>query len=732
MTEREIQYNHDNIERMLDYRRVYLAGEKLRGLLQQESLEGIRSRFDEAYGNYRLMLQYMSKGVDDPSRREIYNKLIERLYSINDEIRFRLLYTVSPSLMYGTRRLLDTQRLTVAVAEQRYRDALAAYYRLHEQPEPHDAVAIKAAKDRHEAAETDLFNVVWTSTPGSDDDEALRRILLAKPSIYAERLSGLLVSALLLSLLYSYDEGRFALLFDTYEQSQSLMVKTRALVAIGFVATRHRRRCELSGDVMARLKMLGDSREAFTDCRTIALQYLRATEAEAMSKKIRDDIMPRLRKINPDILRPEVLTDEEKLADENVMGQLDQSGLINSIMDMNNRQASGDDIVATAFAQLKRFPFFNTLANWFLPFDTLHSMVPPAMVDLPDIFAATPLCDSDRFSFVSLALSMPPKQRDAMFGNLMAQREALEEASEDILANTGEDEKRKRLIINYITCLYRFAKVYPRSGEFFPLFSLKPFSDNSLFSDLFVADAPTLREAARIYFEHGRPEESLAQYERLEALGSIEADDCNLAGQCEMALKQYDRALTWLERANMLEQGNAQLLRRIATCQRALGNHRAALTSLLQIEDMQPENHNLLTTIGHCYYEIGDVSKALEYYYKVDYLSGSTPRSSRAIAWCEFVTGNIEKAASQYMKIAPQERTPDDWLNMGHVALAQSDIAEAAKCYRRYIEANDKGAKGFIAAINDDTPFLIEKGIDRLTINLVVDYSLFRTSGEIN
>lgn len=69
---------------------------------------------------------------------------------------------------------------------------------------------------------------------------------------------------------------------------------------------------------------------------------------------------------------------------------------------------------------------------------------------------------------------------------------------------------------------------------------------------------------------------------------------------------------------------------------------------------------------------------------------------------------------------------------MGHVALAQSDIAEAAKCYRRYIEANDKGAKGFIAAINDDTPFLIEKGIDRLTINLVVDYSLFRTSGEIN
>lgn len=729
MTERDITYNHDNIERMLDYRRVYLATEKLRSTLQEHSLPDIASKLDAVSENYRLMLRYLSKGADDPSRQSIYHSIIERLYRLNDEIRFRLLYATSTSAYYGARRFADTQHLTIADAHHRYADAMNDYTTLRSKPEPHDANAIKAGKERIETAESDLFNVVWTS---SGETEALESLLLDAPEPYAERLSGLLVSALLLSLLYTYDESRLALLFTTYEQSLSLDVRMRALVAIAFVTTRHRRRCELSADIVARARLLADDSDTFADCRAIVLQYLRATDAETMSRQVRDDIMPRLKKINPEILRPDVLTDEEKLSQDDIMGQLDQTGLINSIMDMNYRQASGDDIVATAFAQLKQFPFFSKLSNWFLPFSSEHSMVPAAMSDLPDIFASAPLCDSDRYSFVCLALSLPPLQRDAMFKNLTAQSDALREAADDLRAESNESELHKQAIINYITCLYRFAKVHPRRAEFFRLFALKPFSDASLFSDFFATDISTLRQAAGIYFERGRDEEALALYDRIETLGDINFEDCNAAGQCQMRLKHYDEALQWLSRANMTERDNTALLRRIATCQRALGHHNDALTTLLRIEDMQPDNHNLLTTIGHCYYEIGEVAKALEYYYKVDYLSGSTPRTLRAIAWCEFVNGNVEKASAHYLKILPDERTPDDWLNMGHVALAQGNITDAAKCYRRYIEGNEKGARGFITAINDDTPFLISKGLDRLMINLVVDYSLFRTSGDIN
>ena len=68
-------------------------------------------------------------------------------------------------------------------------------------------------------------------------------------------------------------------------------------------------------------------------------------------------------------------------------------------------QKQGSDIYFGGFSQMKRFPFFNEVANWFVSFDFNHpdlSVVAEKFKNsrfLHSVLSGAPFCNSDKYSF---------------------------------------------------------------------------------------------------------------------------------------------------------------------------------------------------------------------------------------------------------------------------------------------------------------------------------------------
>ena len=91
---------------------------------------------------------------------------------------------------------------------------------------------------------------------------------------------------------------------------------------------------------------------------------------------------------------------------------------------MAEMQRNGSDIYFGGFKQMKRYPFFYTLSNWFCPFYQEHPGLSNTTSKLKnskflDILQKNgPFCDSDKFSF-ALALAtvvdkIPENMRSAL------------------------------------------------------------------------------------------------------------------------------------------------------------------------------------------------------------------------------------------------------------------------------------------------------------------------------
>ena len=132
-----------------------------------------------------------------------------------------------------------------------------------------------------------------------------------------------------------------------------------------------------------------------------------------------------------------------------------------SIRKMMDMRRQGADIYFGGFSQMKRFSFFYTLSNWFVPFSPDHPQLRHLPAELlgsafmAHLFQSGPFCDSDKYSF-ALGLS-------TVFANLPANiREMLlsGEATMEI-AGDGETDLQSPAYVRrmYLQDLYRFFRL---------------------------------------------------------------------------------------------------------------------------------------------------------------------------------------------------------------------------------------------------------------------------------
>ena len=731
MTNQEIEKTHQNAIRCIDNAEVNDAFGHIKHLTDLLGRGDMNDELERLRMSYTFMLKYLAQGVIDPQRDEILTSIRQSLYTLNDQCYIGLMEPSSPEVFYARRRELGSTSLVSIVEE--YRSALKELSLVQSAPTGQgDNHVILSRLQQAETIETKLFNRVWSTFPISTDDAGSLKLCITG-DILPVHTRCLIIAALLLGLMKFYDESKLLILLETYSLSDEPEVQLRALTGAMLAMLAHRKRTSSSKGIQMRLAALLDTPDFDRDVWGIQLQLARSRNTENVKRRVRNDLIPNIMKMRPDII--DKLKDKESqvvdLSDIEANPEwqqwLDKSGITRKIEEFNAMQIEGSDVFIATFAHLKTFPFFKTLSNWFLPFYPAHSAIlenlGASKLGLADVVQHAPyLCNSDKYSFCLSLGVLPESQRSMMSAQLEEQNASLNEARQTELP----DERRHRMsiITAFVQDLYRFFKLFSRRREFIAVMDDPGLDMTDCLPLVQVTrDAHVLELLGALYFKNAFYDDAIKCFTRLE--GMENATDAHIYQKIGFAYQNagnFEQALTYYKRYELIHEDDAWNLRHIAACYRNQGKYDQALDYYRRAEALTPGNVSLTLTIGHVLLEQNRTNEALQQYYKADLMEGAKHRAWRPIAWCSFLLSDYERAIDYYDRIARDDTpTPQDLLNRGHVLLCQGDMQEAIKTYRQSLEGMDGDKTKFRTAFKGDAMELRLHGISAVDQALIPD-----------
>lgn len=726
MTNNEIQKWRLRASALIAGKRLNEAFRILRSMTPGQSWRVV-NEIDKAEEDYALMLNYAMDGASDPHRNEVYDGIVGRLYALVDRVSREATMKDSPTLYFSSVRYENMQLDTVT-------SLVGAYRRLCDNTSLFNMATggTTGSDDRQEKERMEhrLFTKVWTTAPlGRDDAEVLG--LLWNDAVIPSYFKELMVSALLMGGLEYYDEAGLTLLLKAYSEGD-MRLSVKALCAALILMSVHCERMSGSG-LASRIAALRDTSGWKDDVKMVFLQFIRSRDTEKINRKVRDELMPEMLKLRPDIYKK--IHDQSQDADlasieENPEWQeiFEESGIADRMKELSEMQEDGGDVFMSTFSMLKTFPFFNDISNWFLPFHLEHSSVDNADETVNELLLSSPfLCDSDKYSFMFSVKQVPEAQRRMMLSQIGSQNINLAELRN---AELMADEKARENVANkYVQDLYRFFKLFRRKGEFRDPFAtpLNLVQVPLLCDDL--RDEATLRLVGEFYFRRGYYSDALMLFGMLADMVPPEASLYQKMGYACQQTGDPMVALGWYEKAELLNAESVWTLRRIALVHRVMGNPAKALEYFMRVEAKTPDDLNVALNIGHCLLELGRYREAMKYYYKVEFIGGGSPRIWRPLAWCAFLNRDFDQSRKYYDCLI-KESTPNasDYLNMGHLAVANGDYRDAMNYYKLKMSADGESVDRLVESVKADIPALATAGVDTGILPLVIDALLYSIS----
>lgn len=686
---------------------------------------------------YRYMLEYASRGAEDPGRHDMVADLGEKVLQVVDRLERDNLKRDEPSLYFNTVRYEELQR------DESISSLLETYDKLGRSGTMYGfdmgSGNVRKTLPEREAMERRFFNKIWVTHPLSvEDASALERV--TDGAIYPPYFKELVVWALVLGGLHYYDWRRIDLLLGAYRDGED---RLSAASLIGLMLMLHRwRKRVLPKRVVDKLAAARERVGWLDDLRTVYMELVKTIDTDRITRKIRDEVVPEMLKLRPEIdkkINRKIDKLELSEMEENPEWQdmMEKSGLADKLKEMSEIQEEGGDVMMGTFEHLKAFPFFNEPSNWFLPFHASYSAFSGegngVMQPVADLIAAAPfLCDSDKYSFMFSVQHVPAAQRDMMLGQFKAHGDQLAELRASQL-NAGNVD-RKNIINKRIQSVYRFFRLFRRKGEF-----PNPFASGVNLAEVSVLERDilsmdVLELVGQFYFSHGYYPQAMNIFRRIEADSAPGAELYQKMGYALQKMGDYEGAVSCYVKAEMLDSRSDWTLRRLARCLMALHRPHEALERLRVLEERHPENVPTALAIGRCLVELERYGEAVGVYYKAEYLDEKSGKALRPLAWCLMMERDFVQSHKYYEKVVERfEPTQEDYLNMGHLALAEGNFKSAMNFYSLNIDARKGGdgskrreaIDGFIADMNSDAPYLSRVGVDKELIPLLVDSLLY-------
>ena len=526
----------------------------------------------------------------------------------------------------------------------------------------------------------------------------------------------LIVSAISLGAMNQFDINKFKTLVNVYQQATDEHVRQRALV--GWVLAVFEG-MDIFPEQDTLIRELCENPTITRELLTLQIQFFYSKDAEKDNDKIQRDIMPDImRNSNLTIGRLGIMEKEEDAiesilhqdADEKRMEQMEEK--VRKMMDM---QKQGSDIYFGGFSQMKRFPFFNDMVNWFTPFYLNHPALRPVISKLGDtkflntLMERSNFCESDRYSF-AFALEQIINQLPSDIKEVIGS-----DAMLGSLAESDDVEDAISIRRTYLQDLYRFFRLYHTANDF-----INPFEDNGkgdFVADTFFftyksfmgtgLDDVKLRLASHLYKHQQMTElaELLTTFQSADPRYAILMGYTNIhMGKAEFAYQFFDYALK-------TEPDNQWALKGKARAALDAEDYKTAEGVYTELLKLEPGHKNY--TMNRCValLKLGRTSEVREELFRLDYQYPEDMNVKRVLAWAMLSDNSLDKALQLYNTLLAATPAHEDYLNAGYCQWAMGNVQRAVELFREWMVKSGKSTEQLLEEFRSDADTLEMYGI---------------------
>lgn len=736
MTKKELDSLRTDIIRYLKENRLRDAMMALDNASRAELMFDINDKVMRLQQTYAYMLSYMTAGADDPQRPKMLRDLISDLFILTDLLTVNILSRETPTLYYNVRRFIKRQGSEYGVEEGigKWRESLRRR-RSMSSLFAHASQRDADIRTLSETVESELFNLIWTSFPiKKADAESLVSLICDVETPYDSAVR--LVSALGLALLEFCDPVVIEALCQIYSETadkddaQSRGISINALIFLITALYKYSYQT-LPSSTKARFEALQDTKSWRSDVHNLFMELVRARDTERIRKTLQDEIIPGVISMRPEIEKKirdlgETSTDGGSIENNPEWEELlAKSEIGDKLKELNEMQMEGSDVFMGTFSHLKNFPFFNDVINWFTPFSEDSAVASkvtsqkPQLMDFVSMINDFPfLCDSDKYSML-LSVDMMPDS-SLLSDQLNQYRDHIQEIKGHT-AGITDREQRRTVIRNYIHNFYRFVNLFRRKGEFYNIFKSEmnlvkvPLLKDSL------EDPDLLKLVGEFYFLHKYYKDSLAAFTALDEMGEFDATIYQKMGYAYEKIGQTDNAIRYYEQADLLDGSSRWVKMHLAASYKNSDRLNEAIEIINVLNGEYPEDYDISMLSGYTFVSADNYREALKHFYKAEFLRPGSKNVLKAIAWSLFMIKDFARAENYYQRLLLLSPDAEDYLNMGHVALAKSNFKEAINYYKIYMVNGQKDKEMFFSAMENDRPQLVRVGIGNDTVSLIAD-----------
>ena len=161
-------------------------------------------------------------------------------------------------------------------------------------PDPESEISRK-----HKQLIKNIFNHLWLTDYYGEAEDSLISIIL-KSGKFRWYEASIFVSAITLSLFRTWQPEKIFHLINIYENGKD-QVRERALAGLILNLHYYNDRILLFPDIIEKIKKMSKDEKFREHCRIIVLQTIRSRETESLSKRLNDEILPKVANLKPRI-----------------------------------------------------------------------------------------------------------------------------------------------------------------------------------------------------------------------------------------------------------------------------------------------------------------------------------------------------------------------------------------------------------------------------------------------
>jgi tetratricopeptide (TPR) repeat protein len=666
--------------------------------------------------DYQLMTDYWRRGFKDPQLPNLYDTLLKRMYVLYANIANAYNIRHTPLLTSLHYRAHMSAR---DWSPQNIREELESFVSdvaMLELEAPHTAEPKrKELYGRHQHSMVELFDYILTSGMWTDGFSSAMEEMLLSPTVDSSD-QQLLVSGVMLATINCFDITKFRLLIHLYQRATDEEVRQRALIGWAFALN-----TEIAQSIYAEantlVEKLLEDEACCQELVELQKQLIYCIDAERDHATIQNEIMPDLMK-QPGFRITRNGIEENDESDLNEILHPDQTeanlerveASFNKMLDM---QKQGSDIYFGGFSQMKRFPFFNELANWFIPFDFNHPEL-AAISDrfknsrfLHSVIRSAPFCNSDQYSFAlafdQVVNRIPPSYMEFM------------ENSEATFYEFASEERNTPTFIRRMCLqdLYRFFRIFKERDAFTNIF-------DSEGHGYLILSKSTFRQTHVEACFNDVTAFLLKKNRRMEAAAILD----NYGEHCRDF--HYYMMSAYLGREPKANYAQALALqpdneRALAGYARALFNEGAfqeALDAYDKLLAKQPDKKSYQLNKAVCLTNLKRYDEAERVLFRLNYESEDDANVNRVLAWTLTCNGKYKQAEKLYNQLLSEGKpAADDLLNYGLCLWFSGHIDDAADCFHRYLLESGEAKESII---ENELELIREKGITEPEIQMML------------